>query len=224
LTVKLFVATLFFAALTSASFAGGIGEGFRIGVGIASTDVNAAGSETLRSGSGGRTELAGRRATTSVSESTSIPHLFLEKTFSNGFTIGYDYIPGAADVSAKKSRADDDAETAGGNSAAAEVEDHMTIYALMPMGSSPFYIKAGISSMDVITTEKLNTGSTYGNASVNGVTAGIGAHLERDSGWFARLEYNIAEYEDISITSDGSNVVTADLDTSETRLSVGKTF
>ena len=94
----------------------------------------------------------------------------------------------------------------------------------MPVGTSPLFVKAGVISMDIITNEVLATGSTYGNATVNGVTLGVGAHLERDNGLFLRAELNMSEYENISITSSGSNIVSADLDTTQTKLSIGKTF
>ena len=53
---------------------------------------------------------------------------------------------------------------------------------------------------------------------------GFGAHIERDNGLFIRAEYNSAEYENITLTSSGSNIVQADLDTEEMRLAIGKSF
>ena len=198
-------------------------EGVRVGLSVSNTEVNGSGSETLRSGSGADTTRQGQRSSTTTSEETTIGHIFAEKTFSNGFTLGIDYIPGEADVGTK-SRADDDAESSGGNKASAVVSEHLTFYGLMPIGSSPLFLKAGITSMDVETNEVLNTGSKYGNASVNGVTAGIGMHFERDNGLFVRGEYSMTEYEELTLTSDGSNIVQADLDVTALKLSVGKSF
>ena len=61
---------------------------------------------------------------------------------------------------------------------------------------------------------------------INGVTAGVGAHLERDSGLFVRVEANVSEYEDMTFTSTATlaNTVEADINTAEMRLSVGKSF
>lgn len=218
--ILLFTVAVFFSC--SQAFAD-MSEGFRLGLSVSSTGVNGSGSETLRDGSGADTTKKGKRSTTTTSEDTTIAHVFVERTLSNGFTLGVDYIPGEADVGSK-SRADDDEETSGGNKASAVVSDHLTFYGLMPMGSSPFFVKAGVTSMDVETTENLNTGSAYGNKTVNGVTAGIGAHFERDNGFFMRTEYSITEYEEVTITSDGSNIVQADLDVSMLKLSVGKSF
>ena len=222
--LKIFAASLLIASMsTVSSVAAGVSEGFRIGIGIADTDVNGSGTERLRKGSGAATTKKSGSAKATSSASTTVGHIFVEKTFASGITFGISHIPGEADIGTK-SRADDDAETSGGNKASAEVSNHLTFYGLMPLGSSPFFVKGGVTSMDVETKEKLNTGSAYGNTSVNGVVAGIGAHLERDNGLFARLEANIAEYESLSLTSDGGNVVDADLDTSAITLSIGKSF
>ena len=222
--LKIFAASLLIASMSSfSSMAAGVSEGFRIGVGVAQTDVNGSGTERLRSGSGAATSVKGGSAAGSSSAETSVGHIFAEKTFSSGMTIGLDLIPGEADVGTK-TRADDDAETTGDNKASATVSNHLTVYGLMPLGSSPLFIKGGIVSMDVETNENLATGSAYGNTSVNGVMVGIGAHVERDSGLFVRVEASMAEYENLTLVSDGGNTVEADLDTSSLTLSVGKSF
>tara|TARA_B110000858_G_C17681143_1_gene416651 strand:- start:4 stop:651 length:648 start_codon:yes stop_codon:yes gene_type:complete len=207
------VAVLFSFAQVNAD---NMSEGFRLGISVSNTEVNGSGSETLRT-------TKRQSAVASTSETTTIGHVFAERTFSNGFTLGVDYVPGEADVGTK-TRADDDFDTSGGNKASAVVSQHLTFYGLMPMGSSPFYVKAGVISMDVETKEKLNTGSKYGNTSVNGVTAGIGAHFERDNGVYFRTEYSMSEYEDIRLTSTGSNIVEADIDTTAMKISIGKSF
>ena len=79
--LKLLAATFLIAVMTSASYAG-IGSGFRIGLGLANTDVNGSGSEVLRTGAGDETTMPGRRATGSGSGSTEVGHLFLELSMS----------------------------------------------------------------------------------------------------------------------------------------------
>ena len=226
--LKLLAASLVMVIMASTSFAG-ISEGFRIGVGVADTDVNGSGSEVLKNGVSAATAQHGRRNTGTTSGSTTVGHLFLEKSFSNGFTLGIDYIPGEASVGVKSRT--DASSTEGStvstnvvNKAEAEISNHITYYGLMPLGDSPIFVKGGITSMDVETKEVLGTGATYGNASVNGVTVGIGAHLERDNGLFLRVEANVAEYENLTLTGSTGNVIQADLDTSEARFSIGKSF
>ena len=226
--LKLLAASLVMVIMASTSFAG-ISEGIRIGVGVADTEVNGSGSEVLKDGVSAATAQHGRRNTGTTSGSTTIGHVFLEKSFSNGMTIGIDYIPGEASVGVQSRT--DATSTEGAtvstdviNKASAEISNHITYYGLMPLGDSPIFIKGGITSMDLETNEVLATGATYGNTSVNGVTVGIGAHLERDSGLFLRIEANVAEYENLTLTGSTGNVIQADLDTSEARLSIGKSF
>ena len=222
--LKIFAASLLIASMSSfSSMAAGVSEGFRIGIGIADTDVSGTGTERLRSGSGAATTIKGGSAEGSSSANSTVGHIFAEKTFSSGMTFGIDYIPGEADVGTK-TRADDDAETTGDNKASAVVSNHLTFYGLMPLGSSPLFVKGGIISMDVETNENLATGSVYGDTSVNGITVGVGAHLERDNGLFARIEANMSEYESLRLVSDGGNTVDADLDTSSVVVSIGKSF
>ena len=222
--LKIFAASLLIASMSSfSSIAAGVSEGFRIGVGISSVDVSGSGTERLKAGSGAETTKKAGSAASSSSAETTVGHIFAEKTFSSGVTFGIDFIPGEASVGSK-TRSDDDEDTTGDNKASAEVSDHLTVYALMPLGSSPFFVKGGITSMDVVTTENLATGSTYGNTSVNGVTAGFGAHMERDNGLFLRAEASMAEYENLTLVSSAGNTVQADLDTTSLTLSIGKSF
>jgi hypothetical protein len=222
--IKLFISTILLVGLFSVPSMSDI----RIGLGFADTSVDANGTETLNGSSGGATSNGtnGNSASTSVSADTTVGHLFVEKTFSNGVALGIDYIPGDADISAEQTRTDDDAETAGNNKASANISDHITFYAMAPLGDTPFFIKGGITQLTVVTTETLATGSTYGNKDINGVTAGVGAHFERDSGFFVRVEANVSEYEDMTFTSTATlaNTIEADINTAEMRLSVGKTF
>ena len=222
--IKLFISTILLVGLFSVPSMSDI----RVGVGFADTSVDANGTETLHNSSGGAASKGtnGDNASTSVSADTTVGHLFVEKTFSNGVALGVDYIPGDADISAEQTRTDDDADTTGDNKASAHVSDHVTFYAMAPLGDSPFFIRGGITSLTVNTTENLATGSTYGNKDINGVTAGIGAHLERDSGLFVRVEANVSEYEDMTFTSTATlaNTIEADINTAEMRLSVGKSF
>ena len=222
--IKLFISTILLVGLFSVPSM----SDMRIGVGIAGTDIDGNGTETLHNSSGGVADKGtnGDNASTSVSASTSVGHLFVEKTFSNGVALGIDYIPGDADISGVKTRTDDDADTTGDNKASAHVSDHVTFYAMAPLGDSPFFIKGGITSLTVNTTEVLATGSEYGNKDINGVTAGMGAHFERDSGLFVRMEANVSEYEDMTFTSTATlaNTVEADINTAEMRISVGKSF
>ena len=92
------------------------------------------------------------------------------------------------------------------------------------------YIKAGVAQVDVITNEKLDTDSKYGNAQLNGYVIGVGyEHAIANQGIFVRGEVNQSEFEDIGLTATGSartnNHITVDgLSGTMARISVGKNF
>ena len=193
----------------------------RIGLAAGFTDVEASGTETLKDSS--------KKATKSVEEKTVIPSIFFELAADNGLGLGIEHVPGSADIGTG-SRSDDDAETAGGNKASAEIDGLTSIYAIKTFDNGLF-LKAGITQTDVVTKETLNTGSTYGNKSVDGKLIGVGIHKVRDTGVFFRASAEYTAYDSITLTSGVADAVTgttnkidADVDTMAFKISIGKAF
>ena len=93
-----------------------------------------------------------------------------------------------------------------------------------------FFIKAGVIEGDLITNEKLDTGSAYPNASLNGSFAGIGFDRNLDvlDGIFVRGEVSQTDFDSFKLTSTGSdntNVVDiSGLSGTNVSISVGKSF
>jgi hypothetical protein len=91
-----------------------------------------------------------------------------------------------------------------------------------------FFVKAGVMTADIETDESLATGSSYGDASLEGTF--VGAGIERDFGaeMFIRSEINITKFDDIKLTGTGSDNTTTiditDLGGVNATVSVGKTF
>ena len=94
------------------------------------------------------------------------------------WTLGVEYTPLDADVSDKvQSRTDTETSVTSNNAtvstkreqkAQAEIADHFMYYVeFKPMDS--MYFKLGYLDADLNTTENLETGSSYGNASLNGI-------------------------------------------------------
>ena len=105
----------------------------------------------------------------------------------------------------------------------------MTLYGLLPVGSSGVYLKGGLARASIDTTENLATGTTYGNADVDGIIVGLGFERDTDSGAFLRMEGTYTDYEDVkfngSLDSDSvRNVVDADVDALAIRIAIGKAF
>ena len=170
--------------------------------------------------------------------------VFLEYSIeaAGGLTIGVDYV--MDDISTTtETRTDvnsasyDDAGAGSDsglthtNSVKANFSELHTFYVEVPLAilgvPSGAYLKLGQSSVDVETKESLATGSTYGNASIDGNMVGFGVKSEvGDMGVFFKLEGSYTDWDDINLTSDtnSANVVKASLEGAVATLSIGKSF
>ena len=193
---------------------------FNIGIGIsgAHTGLSSSGTHTLR--------------TTSVQTSTQkdadvvLPAAFIQVEGPFGFVLGYERIPGEAELGKSettRSQFIQAAETVT-QVAQAEISDHDTWYLETPGFGPGIYAVIGYSEADVITNENLGTGSAYGDTTVEGIMYGIGIKKSTDSGIFLKAVTSFTDYDDISITSDGSNKVTADIEAWATKVAIGYNF
>ncbi len=198
------------------------------------------GAYALLDASGSETEGNGKEKTsTEIDHNFGVASIFAEYTFS-GVTFGLDYIPGSADVSENvKSRTDVEtsvtdtaAETTTSRSqkAQAEIDQHFTFYATYEL-TPGFYVKAGYVNADLTTTESLGTGSKYGNETLDGYTLGFGVQGDVAANTFMRGEYTYTDYDDISLRSSvarsgvtSNNLIEADLDVSQFKVSLGYKF
>ena len=117
----------------------------------------------------------------------------------------------------EESRADTDYTTGAGASvtrkAKADLENHITLYVEIPIGSSPFYGRVGVASVTISTDEDLDTtGSTYGDDDIFGFNVGIGAAREFGNNNFIKAAVNYIDYEEVELTSSSSNKITAYVD------------
>ena len=193
----------------------------RIGIAAGFTNVEGSGTETLKDSS--------KKASKTVDDNTIIPSIFFELAADNGFGLGIEHVSGTADIGTG-SRANDDAETSGGNKASAEIDGLTSLYVIKTFDNGLF-LKAGMTQTDVITKETLNTGSTYGNKSVDGKLIGIGMHKTNDNGVFFRASAEYTSYDSFKLTSGVADAVTgttntidADVDTTAFKISIGKAF
>ena len=216
-----FLAVLFISAL---SFTKAFSFDLTFGVSGAIVDLQAEGSETETGA------VSAETTTDSVSNMFAAGSVFAEAKFDR-FAFGVDYIPMDADVSdATHTRTDTETSVTGTQAevttsrtqtAAAEISDHVTIYANYYVNDS-VYLHLGYASVDVVTQESLDTGSKYGDASINGIQYGLGFQMTDN----LRLEAAYTDYDTVSITSSEArtgvtvnNKVSADLDTTQLKLS-----
>ena len=155
--------------------------------------------------------------------------IFVEKSLGDRLSVGIDYVPEGLDTETTETRKYDktttDSQASVENKIAASFEDMTTLYVNVNLTDN-FYLKAGYTTVDIITEESLGTGSKYGNTDTSGAVAGFGYNSELDNGMFVRAEATYADFDSVSITSDtGVNTISVNnLHGVTGRVSVGKTF
>ena len=201
-------------------------EGFSVGAVYSQNDFSTSGVETTGAAGG-----TGNTHSTPITKSGSadIGSIFAEYTFSQGSTIGIDYIDGSAEV-AKASRTS--STPAGTVTASADISDPITFYVeptFMMNEKFGIYVKGGVTQM-TITPKEVDaasvTTSTYTAKDLNGVLTGFGAKLYLGESFFVKAEYqevDYATYEHRSTTGE-LNSISANLDTEETRFALGYNF
>ena len=196
----------------------------RIGASAGYAQLEASGSETLKD--------SAAVTTTTEQANAMIPSLFAELAMDNGFGLGYDMISGSADLSGstknRRLSGGGTGDDSGTNKASAEVDGVNTVYLIKTFGSGLF-VKAGISSADINTTEVLSSGSKYGNKSVDGTMYGVGFEKVNDSGIFFRAGVEYTDFDTINLTDEQDsttatsfNKIKADVDMTTSKFSIGK--
>ena len=205
-------------------------QNYSIGVSGTALYYDASGTETVKS--------SGETHDKSDTGLAPIPSLFIETELDTGATIGLDIIPYSAKVGdASNARTDcdtdDSSDTACTNKVDVNFKNHITLYVEGPIPSTidGMYFKAGVSHVTLETDENLDTGSTYGDADIMGVTFGLGKKADLASGdGFYKIEASVSRYEGHEFTgSEDSDSVSNkiklnDFNTAQIRFSVGKSF
>ena len=151
--------------------------------------------------------------------------LFIEKTIGDKFAIGFDYVPMSAETETTEN-IQTDSGSSKTNTVQVDFEDLMTIYGTLAFTDN-VYAKIGYSEVDAVTNEKLATGGSYGNATLEGYVIGLGYNRDLDSGAFVRVEANYMDFDGVTLTNtaDSTKSVSADgFDGYGARISVGKSF
>jgi hypothetical protein len=156
--------------------------------------------------------------------------VFLEKDLGQYITVGVDYVPSALESeTVDETRSDllaraDGAAGSVTQKVQVDFEDLTTFYVALNLNEN-FYLKAGIAQVDLITNETLGTGSTYGNASLDGTVLGAGYNKNFDNGMFVRAEGTYQEFDGVTINGSGDTSVTADeINGVSGKISIGKSF
>ncbi len=104
--------------------------------------------------------------------------------------------------------------------------DMRTVYLKLqtPVGA---YFKIGYTEVDLTTNEVLGTGGAYGDTTLEGTTIGIGYNHDMDDGMFVRLEGNLMDFDDITLTNtqdSNKSIEASDIEGYGARISVGRSF
>ena len=208
-------------ALAGVSHAGSFGVGVSGGI----IQVEGSGTETTTVG----TVAGGAKNTNSkdVDAASIIGSVFAEYEFDNGWALGYEHVPGSADVSDQHKRRSTDEDAAGSGTsgdttrtAQAEVDNFNTVYIEAPIGST--YIRLGYAQIDV-NTQETNSHGTYGNESVDGVNYGFGLKGSL-GGFMTKTSIEHTDFDDFTITSTTGNTISADLDVTQIKFALVKQF
>ena len=117
-----------------------------------------------------------------------------------------------------------------------DVEDMITMYVAyhheIDLGLvDSVFVKGGVIEADVITKEKLASGSQYGNTTLSGQFIGLGVEKNMDNGLFVRVEGNVTAYQDIKLTNqltgtdeNRNTIDITNMDGATATLSIGKSF
>ena len=222
---KALISMIAIIGLTSSAFAF---EGFSVGTTYSSIDFSTTGTEVTKptSAASGTTSIISDPI--SKSGSDDIGSIFAEYTFSQGSTIGVDYISGTAEIGSASRTSGTPSGTV---TASAEISDPLTLYVeptIMFNDKFGVYVKGGITELSVTPkeTDTANvTTSTYTAKDLYGMMTGFGAKYYMGN-FFVKAEYtetDFANYSHVSTTGEG-NTISADIDTEETRFALGYNF
>ena len=202
---------------------------FGVGVSGSIAAIAATGTESETTNTGTENSIR----TANASENAFIGSVFAEYSLDNGFTLGVDYIPGSADVNSKSitrtdvtADANEGVQDDGDRTANAEVENHITIYAEVPLQAG-LYVKGGYIEMDVITKDSstVTTSTQYGNKTVDGIQYGLGYKNSFGNNGFYKVEASHSDFDTLSLTSTGAeNTIKADLDITKATFALGYNF
>ena len=122
------------------------------------------------------TRQSAQKNTGSHSEDVMVPEIFVEAISDEGIAVGLSYIP--TRELGSKSRTDSNTHGDSGTyKAEAELDNVVQLYVDVPVteyAGQSVYLKGGVQHATIATLESLNSGSTYPDADVLGITLGIG--------------------------------------------------
>ena len=161
-------------------------------------------------------------------EDVGVAEVFVEAIAENGWTVGFAYIP-TRDMGSKSRTDSNTRGDSGTYTAKAELDNVLQLYVDVPFsqaGNFPIYGKLGVQHATISTLESLNSGSTYPDQDVFGLTIGLGTKADLQNNFYYKAEATYTNFEDYSSDSDSGtgNRVEAELEDIAVKLSIGRKF
>ena len=228
------IVSMMFAFASSIANAGS----FNVGATGILAKVEASGTETTGAGASGT---ANSNSASVENDNVVIGSIFAEyQSDYYGLTLGFEHIPGSADVSnSVKTRNDVETSVTGdatANSdarafkAQAEVENYNLVYVELPIYEALF-VGAGLSEIDVNTLETPSSnGGSYGNKTLDGEMYRIGVKGAIGDNAGYKLFYEVNDFDTLKLTSTGNSVasetnsISADLDVDMLKFALSYNF
>ena len=145
-------------------------------------------------------------------------------------SIGIGYIPEtiASPENTNVQHTSDSNSTNLTNTAKVDINDIMTIYALVDIPLGGTYLKVGLREATVETKESLGTGGSYNDVDVEGYSVALGYNFDTGADGFAvRLEAEGASYDDVEATNNAdtsTKIKVSDLMSGSVSISLVKSF
>ena len=228
---KLIYTAMFLFGFTS--YVNAFTDGVNIGVSVTGGVFDAAGSEVF-SGDHSSNTTSTKRTIKSSAEGEDVETLFgygsvfIEYELQDQLAVGLDYVPFGLESETTENVQNTGAYPGSNvtNKVDVSFNDMRTAYVKVsaPIGA---YVKIGYTEVDVDTNEVLGTGGAYGNATLKGMTFGVGYNHNLADDMFVRIEGNIMDFDDVSLTNtnDSTKSINAnDIEGYGARISVGKSF
>ena len=230
---NMLVALIAITAISTSSFAGNMS----LGLVTSMMEVDASGTETDRLTAAGANIADTSVRTLSKNADTTTGSLYVEYTTEMRIPIafGVEYTPGEATIQGSSSRTDSelsvtgvllDTATPSTRSAGASATNFATAYVEIPLIKG-IYVRGGLSNMTVLHSNDSGLG---GSTDLTGTNLGVGYKMTTGGGLHMKLAYEQTDYDSINLRSSNNSVaanstgVTADVDTSAVRFSLGKNF
>ena len=180
---------------------------------------DAEGTETVRT--------SGNKVSGDNTEEVIVPELFIEGVDDSGYTIGFSYIPTRSVGS--KSRTDNSDGDSGTYKAEAELDDLVQVYFDFPISEVqgyPIHGKVAVQHATIKTIESINSGSTYPDEDVLGLTLGLGTKGDLTGNFYYKAEATYTNFETYSADSSSTpaNNIEAELEDIALKLSIGAKF